>query len=103
MKSRGITPEIAQKIRAASGKKETNLQRIRVQRGLSQQALAELSGVTKRAIEVYEQRHRDIDGAKIQTLCDLCLALDCGIEDILENEQAIEKYRKVKQNSKSGE
>lgn len=93
---RGITPEVAQKIRADKGIKETNLQKVRVEAGLSQLALANESGVTKRAIECYEQKYRNIDGAKLQTLCDLAAALGCKIEDILESEELIAKYKSVK-------
>lgn len=93
---RGITPEQAQKIRADKGIKETNLQKVRVEAGLSQQALSDESGVTKRMIECYEQKYRNIDGAKLQTLCDLAVALNCKIEDILESEELIEKYKTVK-------
>ena len=93
---RGITPEQAQKIRADKGIEETNLQKIRVEAGLSQQALADDSGVTKRAIQCYEQKYRNIDGAKLQTLCDLAAALGCKIEDILESEELINKYKSVK-------
>ena len=95
-KGRGITPEIAQEIQEKKGLKLTNLRKIRVEKGLSQQKLAEVSGVTKRMIECYEQGYRNIDGAKFEALCDLSLALECDITDILESEELIEKYKKVK-------
>lgn len=95
-KDRGITPEIAKEIREKKGLTESNLQKIRVERGLSQQKLAEVSGVTKRTIETYEQGYRNIDGAKLETLCDLSLALECDISDILESKELIEKYNKLK-------
>lgn len=93
MTNKGITPEIARKIRAANNKEETNLQRIRVNKGLSQQALADISGVSKRAIEGYEQKYRNIDNAKLDILCDLASALDGKIEDILEDEELIKKLK----------
>ncbi len=96
MVKRGITPEQAQKIRETKGKEDTNLQRLRVEKGLSQTALAAKSGVTKRAIECYEQRTRVIDNAKLDTLCRLCFALDCKLEDILENKELIEKFKLAK-------
>ena len=96
MVKRGITPQMAKEIREKNGIEETKLQKIRVQRGLSQNQLAAKSGVTRRSIQCYEQQFRDIDGARLSTLCALCSVLDCNIEDILENEELIEKYKKVK-------
>lgn len=96
MTNGGITPKQAQKIRAEKGIVESNLQKVRVEKGLSQQALADISGVTKRAIECYEQGYRNIDNAKIEALCDLSIALECDISDILESKELIEKYNKLK-------
>lgn len=96
-KKRGITVEQAKRIRVEKGlTDETKLQTIRVSKGLSQGQLAKLSGVTVRTIQHYERGVRDIDGAKLETICKLCLALDCKIEDILENEETIKKLRATK-------
>ena len=96
MSKRGITPQQAKQIRDEKGIAETKLQSIRVKRGLSQSKLAELSGITVRTIQCYEQRARQIDGARLHALCNLSAALDCKIEDILEDKDLIEQYRKVK-------
>lgn len=93
---KGITPLQAQKIRETKGLKDTRLQSLRVLRGLSQSALASKSGVSIRAIQIYEQNARDIDRAKLSTLCKLCNALDCKIPDILESKALIELYESVK-------
>jgi len=93
MNKKGITVEIAKKIRDDKGIKETKLQKLRVKKGYSQKQFAAVSGVTVRAIQGYEQRSRPIEGARLDTLCSLCFALDCKIEDILENETLIEKYK----------
>lgn len=76
--------------------KETKLQKVRMARGLSQRQLAAVSGVSKRAIECYEQRVRDIEGARVEALCDLCIALQCKITNILETEPLIEKFNMTK-------
>ena len=47
---------------------DTKLKKIRESRGLSQSKLAELSGVSKRSIQLYEQKVNDIDKAQVQTL-----------------------------------
>lgn len=93
MNKKGITVETAKKIRESKGIKETRLQKLRVAKGYSQKQLAAVSGVTVRAIQCYEQQTRPIEGARLDTLCSLCFALDCKIEDILENATLIEKYR----------
>ena len=64
--------------------RETNLKRIRENRGVSQRELAELSGVNLRSIQMYEQRENDIDKAQGLTLYRLSLVLGCMIEDLLE-------------------
>lgn len=73
--------------------KRTKLQEARTKKGYSQKQLSVVSGVSQRSIQCYEQRLRSIDGAHLDTLCALCFALDCKIEDILENTDLIEKFR----------
>ena len=43
------------------------LKEIRESRGMSQQDLADKSGINKRMIQAYEQGYRDINGAKLTT------------------------------------
>lgn len=91
---RGMTPARASAVFPESN--NSKLKQIRVEKGLSQQGLADAAGVKKRLIQAYEQNNRDINGARLDTLCDLCLCLGCKIEDILEDEALIEKYKQVK-------
>jgi transcriptional regulator with XRE-family HTH domain len=62
----------------------TNLKNIRTQRGISQSKLSELSGISVRVIQSYEQGHRDINLANGVTLYKLAQALECSMEDLLE-------------------
>ena len=64
---------------------ETNLKRIRTAKGYSQKQLAELSGVSLRSIQMYEQRQKDINKAQSDSLFRLAKALGCTMEDLLEN------------------
>lgn len=96
MTKKGISVEQAQEIRNRKGIEETKLQKMRIRKNYSQKQLAVASGVTMRSVQCYEQRTRDIDGARLETLCDLCIALDCKLEDILESELAIDKLRMTK-------
>ena len=56
----------------------------REQRGLSQVALAEKSGVSLRAIQQYEQRCKNINHGQGSSLYRLAQTLGCRIEDLLE-------------------
>lgn len=96
MLKRGIDPKTAQRIRTEKGIKDTKLQQLRVKRGLSQNDLSIISGVTIRAIQGYEQQTRKINGARLDTLCSLCIALDCKIEDIIDDEKLVNKYKLIK-------
>lgn len=96
MVKKGMKPQKAAEIRAEKGLEMTNLQRLRVAKGLSQSDLSAAAGISVRRIQCYEQGTRPIDGAKIDALCDMALALGCRIEDLLENKGTIAKLRKVK-------
>lgn len=63
---------------------ETNLKRIRKNRGVSQAELSRLSGVSLRSIEMYEQKVNNIDKAQAGTLYRLSRVLGCTMEDLLE-------------------
>lgn len=71
-----------EKVRAAYP--ETNLKRIRTSYGCSQRELAEMSGVSLRSIQMYEQRQKDINKAQSDSLYRLAKALGCTMEDLLE-------------------
>ncbi len=64
---------------------ETNLKRIRTSYGCSQRELAEMSGVSLRCIQMYEQRNKDINKAHSEALYCLAKVLGCAMEDLLEN------------------
>ncbi len=64
---------------------DTKLKKLREARELSQADLARASGVSLRSIQVYEQRENNIDKAQSHTLYKLARALNCTIEDLLEN------------------
>ena len=62
--------------------------------GVSQAELADLSGVSKRMIQDYEQEDRDINGAKLLTLLKLCNTMGCRLEDILDDPETLEELEK---------
>ena len=63
---------------------DTNLKMIRSLSGMSQAELAEQSGVSKRTIQQYEQRQKDINKAQSETLLKLSRVLNCQMEELLE-------------------
>lgn len=71
--------------RFCAAQPETNLKRIRENRGISQSALAKASGVGLRSIQMYEQRANDIDRAQARFLFKLSRVLGCSVEDLLED------------------
>lgn len=97
MTKRGMSPQKAEEIRVSKGlDKGSKLRILRVKRGLSQSELAEKSNVPVRTLQKYENNWSPIDGAKLDTMCQLSLALDCKITDILESDELIEKLNKAK-------
>lgn len=71
--------------RCATELPECRLKKLRESRGLSQAELAEISGVSLRSIQMYEQRVNCIDRAQAQALYKLSHVIGCTMEDLLEN------------------
>lgn len=65
-------------------KRKTKLFEIRKARGFTQQKLSEVSGVTLRMIQLYEQRQNDISKAQVSVVISLAKALGCEVEDLIE-------------------
>ena len=93
-KKMGMSPE--QALETFTSKHDSKLKILRVRRGYSQQELSDVTGIPKRAIQSYEQGERSVDRASLKTLCDICIALNCTLEDILESEELLEKFNQVK-------
>ena len=64
--------------------KETKLANIRKSRGLSQSQLANRSGVSIRSIQLFEQHKTNINNAQYNNLKALADALNCRVEELLE-------------------
>ena len=65
-------------------KRTTNLKEKRLEAGLSQSELSKISGVPVRTIQQYEQRQKNINSSKVETVISISKALSCDINDILE-------------------
>ena len=62
----------------------SNLKRMRQKTGLSQSDLAKLSNVPVRTIQQYEQRQKNINAAKAETLIRIAKYLYCSVDDLME-------------------
>ena len=69
---------------------------MRQSRGLSQSQLAEKTGINVRTIQHYEQGSKNFDHARIDTILKCCIALNCKLEDLIENEDYVELIDKMK-------
>lgn len=87
--------EIKKKYKSTRTKPTTKLGKLRIKKGMSQAEFSEAAGISVRAVQMYEQRERPIEGASIEKLCDMSNALGCNIDDILEDENVIKKVRSL--------
>lgn len=85
----------ASNIKIAKGTEITKLETMRVKRNLSQADLANLTGLSLRRIQAYEQRNRSIDSSRLSALLDICVALKCNLDDIIEEQESIEKLKQL--------
>ncbi len=65
-------------------KNNTNLKALRLDAGLSQSELAEISDIPVRTIQQYEQNQKNINAAKVETVVKLAKALNCTVESLME-------------------
>lgn len=63
---------------------KSNLKRLRVSKGFTQQDIAELSGINIKSIASYEQDPVKINKASVETVYSLADSLGCDISDIIE-------------------
>ena len=65
-------------------KNKTNLKALRLDAGLSQSELAEISDIPIRTIQQYEQNQKNINVAKAETVIKLAKTLNCTVEALME-------------------
>lgn len=67
--------------------------------GLSQSQLATQAGINIGTLRHYEQGSKIFDHARIATILKVCAALNCRLEDVLEDRETLEllaEYEKKK-------
>lgn len=67
----------------------------RIEAGLSQSQLAEKTGLNVRTIQHYEQGSKIFDHARIDTILKICVALNCKLEDVIDNSEYVELIKKL--------
>lgn len=72
----------------------SKLQEVRKGKKLSQNGLAENTGLNLGTITKLEQGQRNINKAELSTLLKLCLALNCRLSDILDDPENLDLLRK---------
>lgn len=75
------------------------LQAMRKAKGLSQSQLAEMTGLNVRTLQHYEQGSKCFDNANMNTILKVCLALECKIEDVVENPRQIELLKEYEKST----
>lgn len=75
------------------------LQNARKAAGMSQSQLADKADMNIRTLQHYEQGSKNFDHARIDTILKVCSALNCKIEDVIENEEYIELVNQYNKSS----
>ena len=72
----------------------SKLKKKRMEAGLSQSQLAEKAGINVRVLQHYEQGSKKFDHARIDKILNVCITLNCKLQDIIEDEDYIELLKK---------
>lgn len=73
------------------------LKEVRQVKGWSQSKLAENTGLNVRTLQHYEQGSKIFDHARLDTILKCAIALDCKIEDLIDNEEYLGLIRAYNQ------
>lgn len=73
------------------------LKEVRQAKGWSQSKLAENTGLNVRTLQHYEQGSKIFDHARLDTILKCAIALDCKIEDLIDNEEYLGLIRAYNQ------
>lgn len=73
----------------------TKLKQLRSTNKLSQSELANKAEVNVRVLQHYEQGSKILDHAKLHTILKICKALNCRLEDVIENEETLKLLKET--------
>lgn len=80
-----ICEKLPKEKRGARNAARTKLKSVRVASGMSQEELANRTGLNVRTLQHYEQGSKDFDSARIDTILKVCITLNCTLSDIIES------------------
>lgn len=90
LKAEQVTTTPEKKTRGPRNQAKTKLKALRVASGLAQLDVAVRAGLNLRTYQYYEQGNKPIEGAKLETLLKICLALNCKLDEIIEDQNLVE-------------
>lgn len=70
---------------------------LRESMGFSQSVFGELTGLSFRSLQEYEQGRRSLVGAKLPTLLKICLTLNCRLDDIIDDAETLDLLRRYEE------
>lgn len=73
----------------------TRLKELRESAGLSQSKLAAVTGLNVRTLQDYEQGRKNLNGAKLVTLLQLCKALGCKLSALVSDPECLALLRDI--------
>lgn len=73
------------------------LKAMREKKGLSQSQLSNLTGIHYRTLQYYEQGVLNFNHCKIDKIFKTATVLDCDVEDILDDPEAIKAVREYQE------
>lgn len=66
---------------------KSRLKFMREEKGMTQSSLADISGVSLRLIQAYEQGYKDINKAQVVKVLQLAEALECNVYEIINDRE----------------
>ena len=86
--------EPLKKTRPPRNAANTKLKALRIEKGMTQAQLADAANINMRVLQHYEQGTKSFDSARLDVILKVCIALNCKMSDILDNENNIELYNR---------
>lgn len=74
----------------------TKLKAMRVKSGLTQREVVERTGINPQTYSQYEQGVKSFDSAKLGTILNVCVALSCKLEDVIEDKELLKLIAQYK-------
>ena len=101
MKESGVPKEPAQSTAPSTPpvvdtEAKTKIKVMRQRSGMSQSKFAAAVGINVRTLQAYEQGYRSFDSAPLKVLVRTAMALECSIEEIIEDPECIDLLKKYK-------